>query len=49
MMENLRALMNSKKTLKLIQDDSGGASILVILIDTLNGDTIQIKDKIFIL
>ena len=37
MLESLGSLMNIKKSLKLIQDESGRASILGILINTLGG------------
>ena len=38
------ALMNSNKSLKSIQDDSGRASILRIPFNTLIGDAIQINE-----
>ena len=47
MMETLGAPMNSKKSLKLSQDDSGRTSILRIPIATLGGDRIRINEKIF--
>ena len=49
MTETLGALMNSENYLKLLQDDSGRASILGIPINTLSGDTIQINDIIYTL
>ena len=47
MTETLRALTNSKKSLKLIPDDSGRASILGVPINMLGGDRIQLKDKVY--
>ena len=48
-MEILGSLLNSKNSLKLIQDDSGTASIFGIPINTLGNDTIQTNDNIYIL
>ena len=47
MMETLGALMDSKNSLKLIQNDSGRASILGIPIHTLGGDRMQINDNVY--
>ena len=47
MIETLGALMNSKNTLKLIQEDSVRASILGNPIHTLGGDRIQINDNVY--
>ena len=44
MTETLGASMNNNKSLKIIQDDSGRASILRISNITLVGDTIQINE-----
>ena len=50
MMETLEALMNSKNSLKLLQDESGRASILRLPTNTYNGGhTIQIKNIIYTL
>ena len=46
-METLGALMKSKKTLKLIQDDSTRASFLGIPVYTLGDDRIRIIDNIY--
>ena len=48
-MELLGALMEIKNSLKLVQDDSGKASILRTSINTLGGDTIHMKDNIYTL
>ena len=47
-METLGALMNNKNFLKLIQDESGKASILGVPINTLGGDIMQIKNMFMI-
>ena len=47
MIETLRALMISKNTLKLTQEDSGRALIIGIPIHTLGGDRIQMNDKVY--
>ena len=49
MMENLDALMNSKNSLKMIQDDWGRASNSGIPNNTTGGDTIQINNNIYTL
>ena len=46
MIETLSALMNSTKSLKMIQGDLGRASILRTPIYTLGGDRIRIKDNV---
>ena len=47
MMETLRRLMNSKNSLKKIQDDEGRASISGTPIYALGRERIQINDKIY--
>ena len=47
MMEVLGALINSKSSLTLIQNDSGRESILRTPIYTLGGDKIPINDNIY--
>ena len=47
MIETSAALMNSKDSLRLLQDDSSRASILGTPIYTLGGDRIRINDKIY--
>ena len=47
MTESLGALMDSKNSLKLIQDDLGRASILGIPIHTLGGDRLQINGNVY--
>ena len=48
-METSGALTKSKNSLKLLQDDSGRASILGSPINILGGDTIQLNDNIYTL
>ena len=47
MTETLGALMNSKKSSKLIGEESGGASVLGTPINTLGDDRIWISDNIY--
>ena len=49
MMETPGALMKIKKSLNLVQDESGKSSTLGTTINTLSGDTIQINDNIYAL
>ena len=49
MMKTLRALMNSRRSLKLPQDNLGKFSILGITNYTLGGDRRRINDNIFVL
>ena len=45
-METIGALMNSKNSLKIIQDDSNRASILEVPIHSLGAERIRINDNV---